>query len=260
MAKSKGFEIKVEDLQRILTALGKKRLAEYFDSNRWEAKLGKDLSKLQKKLEDVDDTKFDELKEGDDELCIELFSALEDENPVTVLFNAGSDSDSDSDGSDSDSDSDSDGSDGGSDSSDSDSDGGSDNPEPEPKPKPTRRSSKSKSSSSKSSKSKTSPSSKSKTSSRSKSSKTKTKTEPAKKKAPRTGVIHTIIAALTKATEKKPVTKEQILSQLVKAFPDRKEASMAATISVQVPGKINREREGVTVHKSDKGYWATTKK
>ena len=89
---------------------------------------------------------------------------------------------------------------------------------------------------------------------------------PVKKKAPPKkaggpkgpGVIGTIVGMLTKASEKKPVTKEQILDNLVETFPDRDRESMARTINVQIPNRIQNEKK-LTVHKNDKkpaGYWA----
>lgn len=73
------------------------------------------------------------------------------------------------------------------------------------------------------------------------------------------GVIGTIVSMLTKATEKKPVTKENILDKLVETFPDRDRESMARTINVQIPNRIQNEKK-LTVHKNEKkpaGYWAT---
>lgn len=86
---------------------------------------------------------------------------------------------------------------------------------------------------------------------------TQGKKEDKKKKSgeKKIGVIATIIGLLQKASPKKPLTKAEILKVLVEQFPERTEESMKTTISVQVPSKINREREGLTVKKNDKGYW-----
>lgn len=69
------------------------------------------------------------------------------------------------------------------------------------------------------------------------------------------GVIAKIAEILQAATAKKPITKEQIVAKLVKAFPDREESSMKGTVAVQVPSRIANER-GIKVKKNDKGYYA----
>lgn len=63
------------------------------------------------------------------------------------------------------------------------------------------------------------------------------KTEPQKK----SGVIASIAEMIEKAGEK-GITKEEILTNLVKRFPERQEKSMKNTINVQVPNRINREK------------------
>lgn len=55
------------------------------------------------------------------------------------------------------------------------------------------------------------------------------------------GVIATI-GALIEGSGKKGVTKEEILTALTKAFPDKKAESMKNTINVQVPNRISKER------------------
>lgn len=55
------------------------------------------------------------------------------------------------------------------------------------------------------------------------------------------GVIATIVS-LIEGAGKKGVTKEEILTVLTKAFPDRKVESMKNTINVQVPNRISKER------------------
>jgi len=74
-------------------------------------------------------------------------------------------------------------------------------------------------------------------------------------KKPGVGVIGSIIEFLQKGSSKKPLTKEALLAKLADRFPDREEEAMRATINVQVPNRINREREGMQVCKNDKGYW-----
>lgn len=63
------------------------------------------------------------------------------------------------------------------------------------------------------------------------------KTEPQKK----SGVIASIAEMIEKAG-KKGITKEEILTNLVKRFPERQEKSMKNTINVQVPNRIDREK------------------
>lgn len=55
------------------------------------------------------------------------------------------------------------------------------------------------------------------------------------------GVIATIVS-LIEGSGKKGVTKEEILTALIKAFPDRKVESMKNTVNVQVPNRISKER------------------
>ena len=61
------------------------------------------------------------------------------------------------------------------------------------------------------------------------------------KKPANPGVIATIVS-LIEGAGKKGVTKEEILTALTKAFPDRKVESMKNTINVQVPNRIIKER------------------
>jgi cobalamin biosynthesis protein CobT len=55
------------------------------------------------------------------------------------------------------------------------------------------------------------------------------------------GIIATIVS-LIEGSGKKGVTKEEILTALTKAFPDRKVESMKNTVNVQVPNRISKER------------------
>ena len=61
-----------------------------------------------------------------------------------------------------------------------------------------------------------------------------------------TGVIATIVSLIEKSG-KKGITKDEILEQLVEAFPDREKVSMKNTINVQVPNRITKEKFPVKV-------------
>jgi hypothetical protein len=74
----------------------------------------------------------------------------------------------------------------------------------------------------------------------------------APKKAPKKGGV---IASIIEALEKGPKTHKQLHAMLVKKFPDRKPESMLNTIRVQVPGRINRERD-FSLEKDDKGRFS----
>lgn len=68
------------------------------------------------------------------------------------------------------------------------------------------------------------------------------------------GVIAAILDILKATSETKPVTKEDMLKQLGEKFPDRELDSMKATINVQIPSRMSKEK-GVTIVKGDKGYY-----
>lgn len=70
-----------------------------------------------------------------------------------------------------------------------------------------------------------------------------------------TGVIATIAQVITDAG-KDGVTKEQILKQLIKAFPDKNEGSMKNTINVQVPSRMSKERFQIKKTEDGKYYKA----
>lgn len=78
------------------------------------------------------------------------------------------------------------------------------------------------------------------------------KEKPAKKekevKGP--GVIKTIVSTIK---DHGPITKEQILEKLVKAFPERDAEAMKKTINVQVPNRINKEQD-FQIENTDKGW------
>jgi hypothetical protein len=68
------------------------------------------------------------------------------------------------------------------------------------------------------------------------------------------GVIATIMEIVTGASERKPVSKEDILAELQKAFPDRDPQSMMSTINIQVPSRL-RSDKGLNVQKNADGYY-----
>lgn len=77
------------------------------------------------------------------------------------------------------------------------------------------------------------------------------------KKPEKVGVIAFIIKILSKATERKPITKEAMLDQLAEQFPDRERDGMKVTINAQVPGRLKSEKK-LDIRKNDKtpaGYW-----
>lgn len=83
--------------------------------------------------------------------------------------------------------------------------------------------------------------------------------KPAKKKAPRSaggdgkpGVIASIEEFVKKASKTKPITKEQVLEKLCERFPDRDKEAMAKTVNIQLPSRLNKEKE-LGIEKSDKG-------
>jgi len=83
----------------------------------------------------------------------------------------------------------------------------------------------------------------------------KPKPQPAARGKGKPGVIQSILETIR---EKGPVTKEQILEELTRRFPDRNTKSMRSTIQVQIGGKkrpLRLEREkGVTLLVEDGKY------
>jgi uncharacterized membrane-anchored protein YjiN (DUF445 family) len=71
------------------------------------------------------------------------------------------------------------------------------------------------------------------------------------KKGP--GVITSILSLVT-SSGKKGISKTEILAKLVEMFPDRAEESMEHTISVQLPGRLSKEK-GVNVQKTEAGAY-----
>ncbi len=94
--------------------------------------------------------------------------------------------------------------------------------------------------------------------------KSTTKKAPAQKKKaePRgrasKGVKWEIFQALQKAP-KTGISKDEILDKLTKLFPDRKPESMKATIGVQVPGKMSKQRD-VQIIRLESGKYVIVKK
>jgi hypothetical protein len=88
------------------------------------------------------------------------------------------------------------------------------------------------------------------------------KTKKAKKKAVKKdptkkgpGVISSILEIIQKNG---PISKPDILKQLAKQFPNRETEKMAATVTCQVPGRLNREKNA-KIKKNDKGEYFVSK-
>lgn len=86
------------------------------------------------------------------------------------------------------------------------------------------------------------------------------KEKPAKAKKQATekgpGVISTIADLIN---EKGPITKDKILKELTKRFPDRDPDAMIKTINVQLPNRMSRER-GMNIVMTEDGYVNKKKK
>lgn len=81
------------------------------------------------------------------------------------------------------------------------------------------------------------------------------KAEKAKSSNAPTGKKPGVIATIVECLEKKPCTHEQILAVLTKKFPDRNPDQMAATIKVQVPSRLRKDK-GLKIDRDDKGRYA----
>lgn len=68
------------------------------------------------------------------------------------------------------------------------------------------------------------------------------------------GKIETIISLLKKASKSNPITKEEILDEMVKVFGKEDREKMKKTISLQVPTFL-RSMKQLDVQKNDEGYW-----
>lgn len=75
--------------------------------------------------------------------------------------------------------------------------------------------------------------------------------KPKKESAKGTGVIATI-ASLIEDSGKEGISKDEILKNLTKKFPDRSPQSMKNTINVQVPNRISKEKFTVERTEDDK--------
>jgi hypothetical protein len=63
-----------------------------------------------------------------------------------------------------------------------------------------------------------------------------------------------VIATIVELIKAGPITKEQIVKQLAKRFPDRDAESMAKTVNVQIPGRIAKEKNLKLVEVEGKGW------
>ena len=71
----------------------------------------------------------------------------------------------------------------------------------------------------------------------------------------RPGVVDKILAVLRTGTKKKPVTRAQILKELVAAFPERDPEKMKKTVASQVPHCLLTEKKIVVSTDGAGGYW-----
>lgn len=80
----------------------------------------------------------------------------------------------------------------------------------------------------------------------------KKKSGTPKKKAPKgPGVIATILEIIR---TKGPISKDQLCTQLGKKFPDRPKEGMMNTINIQVPSRLNKEKNA-KIKRNDKGKY-----
>ncbi len=81
--------------------------------------------------------------------------------------------------------------------------------------------------------------------------KKETKKTVKKNKVKKVGVITSILEIIQNSG---PISKEQILTKLIKRFPDRDEVGMTKTISAQVPNRLSKEKK-VKIQKNNKGKY-----
>ncbi len=74
----------------------------------------------------------------------------------------------------------------------------------------------------------------------------------------RPGVLAHMERMLRDATAETPVQKSDILASLVVAFPDRDEAKMKTTLSMQVPSGFKIEKGYIIAGDAKKGYYLDT--
>jgi len=65
------------------------------------------------------------------------------------------------------------------------------------------------------------------------------------------GVIHTMWKFLCKASEKKPVSANDVFNHLIEKFPERRPLSMATTVNAQIPRRICSLRKGAIYSKGE---------
>ena len=68
------------------------------------------------------------------------------------------------------------------------------------------------------------------------------------------GVLSVIQELIVGATKAKPVTKEQIVTELVARFPDRNADSMKNTVNIQVPSRMAKEKS-LNIVKHEGGFY-----
>ncbi len=73
----------------------------------------------------------------------------------------------------------------------------------------------------------------------------------------RPGICKYILKVLSKATEKRPVSKPDMVQKLLGEFPDRPEIALTKTLNSQLGWHL--PKRGVTVARNDKGYWVVGK-
>ena len=63
-----------------------------------------------------------------------------------------------------------------------------------------------------------------------------------------------VIAAIFTMLQAAPATKEEILAKLVEQFPDRSADSMKATINIQIPSRLAKDKNVTITRGEDKRY------
>ncbi len=80
-----------------------------------------------------------------------------------------------------------------------------------------------------------------------------TTVRPAAGKKP--GVVAKIVEILRAASKKNPVTKEEVLKQLVAAFPERSPQAMKSTVASQIPSCLRIEKKLIVETDKKGGFW-----
>lgn len=81
---------------------------------------------------------------------------------------------------------------------------------------------------------------------------TKTKSTPVKRASTEGPGI---IASILEFVKAGPISKDDILSKLVKRFPDRESKAMKSTIGIQLGGRLAKEKK-VVIQKDDNGLYS----